>query len=126
MKHNVRRTEFKDRLRVSGAAAEWNQSIKYTVTMYDKWHRESLTDKSFTEGQLRAALIHAKTHVMPIEKMPILCWDPSLEYQPQLDGGQHRRQAFMDLFNADNKHTEITIENAVVRSPAQETLFHNC
>jgi hypothetical protein len=115
MKHKVRRTELADRLRSSCTAQEYTASLKHTCELYDVWLKKKWVKRTYTVAELRAALKEMIMNPMPIEEAPMLVWDPALATKPQLDAGQHRRQAFLKLFNADGKITALTPETVKVR-----------
>jgi hypothetical protein len=118
LKHKVRRVELSDRLRVSCTPTEYEASINHTCKLYDQWHAAKKCKRSYTPAELREAMKNMIKNPLPIGEAPLLVWDPALHHKPQLDAGQHRREAFLHVFNADGKITELTPQTAQVRSRA--------
>ncbi len=98
MKTGVRRTEISDRLRASCELDEFEQSVEYTVQKYQEWHEKDSTIPIYTADTLVKAMRDCIHQSRPLEQTPLLCWDPKIP-KPQLDAGQHRRQAFLDTYN---------------------------
>jgi hypothetical protein len=96
--HGIRRLNDKDRLLASVMPEDLAQSIEYTSRMTVQWKSQGVMKRSYTPQELRDTYKWcANTQLSKITNAPPLLWDPKLERQPQLDRGQHRREALLRI-----------------------------
>jgi hypothetical protein len=97
MKTSIRRTEPGDRLKVSMSMDNFEYSLIYTVQELNKARESDSNVPLYTVETLRSAIQNA-FHLRggPIKEFPPLFWCGGDE-RPQLDAGQHRREAFMNV-----------------------------
>lgn len=123
MSTTIRRTEPADRLKVSMTQADFEASLQYTVDQYDK---AAETDSNFagvTKDTLRLRIEEA-FHLRggPITDFPPLFWPLGLD-RPQLDAGQHRREAFLNVVDPRREVTCLTFDTIKV---TYQFPLHHC
>ena len=126
--YKIRRLEIGDQLRVSFTKKEYEASVEYTVQKMKEWQQEGLVtavDKTTLERRYQE-LINTS---VPFDDYPMLLWDPKLPTKPQLDVGQHRRSALINLYNKNGTEQSMDLKNRKVSrlSPSPlEQLFKRC
>ena len=50
--------------------------------MYAQWKAAGLWHRTYTAAELRTALADLIKTPLPVEKVPLLYWDPALEHKP--------------------------------------------
>jgi hypothetical protein len=114
MKTSIRRTEPADRLRVSMSKANFEASLVYTVQELEREAESNPDVPKYTVESLRTAIQNAFHHRGgPISAFPPLFWCGG-DDRPQLDAGQHRRAAFMNVVDPEQKTTQLTAANIKV------------
>jgi len=113
----VRRKNDKERLLLSFSKKDFLRSVKYTVEQANQWVAQKRYSQKWTESELIAAYKKcAAERVYDLNQVPPLIWDPTLESKPQLDRGQHRREAMLKEY-ATTSWTTLTPESWSVCFP---------
>jgi hypothetical protein len=131
MKRNgIRRTEIPDRLKVSLTYKEFEAGLEYTVKAYARWFKDNVpgATKAYTKDELVQKYQHALRTVVDFRQLAIFLTDPEKSpFGAQLDAGQHRKAAFMQLKVAElTQISELTPENMDVSIHLQIVRLNNC
>lgn len=129
-RNGIRRTEITDRLKVSLTYDEFEAGLEYTVKAYARWFKDNVpgATKAYTKDELVEKYRHALCTVVGFRQLAIFLTDPKKSpFGAQLDAGQHRKAAFMQLKGAElTKISGLTPENMDVSIHLQIVRLNNC
>ncbi|KIV93569.1 hypothetical protein PV10_04775 [Exophiala mesophila] len=93
----ITRTQAKDRLAASFPRRFLEHNAIYTAAKYQEWYEQGLIKERHSAKTLMTMYkeIAETRAIKDLATRPILLWDPDLPETPELDRGQHRREALM-------------------------------
>jgi hypothetical protein len=119
MSKNIKRTESQYRMRISMKLADYELAVAHSVDRHAFWsgalHEASVKALAVEEldKKMRDDWNRRTGTLQNFTPMP---WPPTASQDPQLDSGQHRQAAFLDI-NAKQlrEHVDIHPSNVHVR-----------
>jgi hypothetical protein len=120
MSKNIKRIEPQYRMRISMKLADYERAVAHSVDRHTFWAGASqgTNVKTLTVEELdKKVRGDWSRRTGTLEDFTPIPWPSTASQDPQLDSGQHRRVAFLDI-NAKQlrEHIDITPDNVYVRS----------
>jgi hypothetical protein len=119
MSRNIKRTEPQHRMRVSVKLADYERAVAHSVDRHAFWsgalHGANVTALTVEELDKKVR-DDWNRRTGTLQDFTLMPWPSTASQDPQLDSGQHRRAAFLDI-NAKQlrEHIDITPSNVQVR-----------
>lgn len=100
MSKNIKRTEPQYRMRISMKLADYELAVAHSVNMHQLWSGsvEYPNLKALTKDELDLKVRDDwNRRTGTLQDFIPMPWPPTASQDPQLDSGQHRRAAFLDI-----------------------------